>query len=96
MVAALEIDRLIVGAVDVHRLTRHQAYADADRGITTFVGAVPNHDMETAIRAVWLVESNKPLAANCREDCIMRTNRPNVLEEFVGTKVRSCDVRYGS
>jgi hypothetical protein len=51
----------MVGTVDEHPLVGIQTDADAGRGVATVVGAIPHHDVEAAIAAVRLVESDEAL-----------------------------------
>src|SRR6476646_4091585 len=83
-VAALERDRLVVGAVDEHPLVGIQTDADAGRRVATVVGAIPHHDVEAAIAAVRLVESDEALVADRGEDGLVRTDRPQILDGFLG------------
>ena len=79
-VAAFERDRLVVGAVDEHPLVGIQTDADAGRGVAAVVGAIPHHDVEAAIAAVRLVESDEALVADRGEDGLVGTDRPRTLD----------------
>ena len=48
IVSALEIERLVVGAVDMNHLASVQADANASRRTTTLIGPVPHYDVEAA------------------------------------------------
>ena len=78
IVSALEIERLVVGAVDMNHLASVQADANASRRATTLIGAVPHHDVKTALAAARHVESDDALAANRRENGLVGPNRPKV------------------
>ena len=85
IVAALKIDRLALGAVDVNRLARVQADANARRQIATLIGTVPHHDVDGAMATTRLVERDDALTANRREDGLVRPDRPQVLSKVFGS-----------
>src|SRR5680860_1414661 len=91
-VAALEVQRLILGAVDMNHLTRVQGYPNTRCGATTGVSAIPHHDVHTAVATICLVKGDNALAANRRENGLVRPDRPKVLRKFIG----ECgNTRYG-
>ena len=66
IISALEIERLVVRAVNVDHLASVQANPNASRRATALIGPVPHHDVENAIAATRLVESDDALAAVVR------------------------------
>ena len=72
MVSALEIERLVIGAVDIDHLASVQIDPNTSRRVTTLVGEVPHHNVETAMAAVWLIEGDDALAPDRRENRVVR------------------------
>src|SRR5262245_11153552 len=85
IVAALKIDRLVLDAVDVNRLARVQADANARHRIAAFIGTVPHHDVDGAMAPSWLVKRDDALTANRREDGLVRPDGPQVLSKVFGS-----------
>ena len=52
VVSALEIERLVVGAVDMNQLASVQANPNASRRAATLIGPVPHDDVPAALRAL--------------------------------------------
>jgi hypothetical protein len=82
----LETNRFILGGVDVSYLTRVQGDPKPRSGITTFVIAVPHHDVHAAIAAVRFVKGEDALATNRRDDGVVRTDRAQDLCDVAGTR----------
>ena len=81
---ALQVDRLVRGAVDVHRLTRIQGDPNTRGRVAARIAAVPHHDVDAAMAIARHVKGDDALAANRGEDGLVRPNRPKVLGEFIG------------
>ena len=75
VVAALEIEQLVVGAVDMSHLASVQADPNASRRATALIVPVPHDDVEIAIAATRLVEGDDALAANRGENGLVRSHR---------------------
>ena len=86
---ALQVDRLVLGTVDVHHLARAQANSDARRRVTIDIGEVPHHDVDAAMTIARHVKGDDALAANGGEDGLVRPDRPKVLGEFIGS-IQGC------
>ena len=89
VLTALQIDRLVLGAVDVHRLTRIQVDPNTRSRVTARIAAVPHHDVDAAMAIARHVKGDDALAANSGEDGLVRPNRPKVLGEFIGS-IQGC------
>jgi hypothetical protein len=74
MVSALELERLVVGTVDADDLVRVHADPNASRRGAALVGAALHNDVEGAMSAVRLVESEHPLAADRSENDVIRSH----------------------
>ena len=86
---ALQIDRLVLGTVDVHRLARVQVDPNTRSRVTAGIAAVPHHDVDAAMTIARHVKGDDALAANRGEDGLVRPNRPKVLGEFIGS-IQGC------
>jgi hypothetical protein len=80
----LETKGLILGGVDVNHLTRVQGDPEPRRGITTFVTAIPHHNVHDAMAAIGLVEGENSFAADCLDDGVIRTDGPEHLRRIPG------------
>src|SRR6476646_5264671 len=83
-VAALQVDRLVVGAVDMHDLARIKTHSNPRRRGHAGVGIrfVVAHGVDSATTAVWFVERYDALGAKRRENWLVSPHRPQVLYEF--------------
>src|SRR5262245_26684604 len=90
LLAALKIERLIVGTVDMNYLTRIQCHPKPRRRTSTNVGVIPYHDVHAAVVAAGLVEGDDALTANRREDGFVRTDRSKVLCKLLGVGRGTC------
>jgi hypothetical protein len=86
-VAALKVDRLVVGAVDMHYLAWIEADPNTRRCGHAGVGVrfVIDHGIDSAMAVVWLIERYDALVAKRRQNWLMRPNRPQVLYKFIGS-----------
>ena len=86
-VAALKVDRLVVGAVDMHDLAWIEAHPNPRRCGHAGVGVrfLIDHGVDSATTVFWLVERYDTLVAKRRQNWLMRPNRPQVLYEFIGS-----------
>jgi hypothetical protein len=75
MVTALEIDRLVIAAVDVNDLAGPQAYAEARTRVAAGIAAVPHHDIYGAKATTRHIERYNALIANRCENGLMRPDR---------------------
>ena len=89
ILTALQVDRLVLGTVDVHHLTRAQANPNARSRVTIGIAAVPHHDVDAAMTIARHVEGDDALAANRGEDGLVRPDRPKVLGKFIGS-IQGC------
>ena len=93
-VAALKVDRLVIGAVDMHDLAWIEAYSNPRRcghaGVS--VRFVIDHGVDSATTVVWFVERYDAFVAKRRQNWLVSPNRPQVLHEFIG----SCRETEGS
>ena len=82
-VAALQVDRLVVGAVDMHDLAWIEAYPNPRRcgHASVSVRFLIDHGVDSATTVVWLVERYDAFVAKRRQNWLMRPNRPQVLDE---------------
>jgi hypothetical protein len=93
-VATLKVDRLVVGAVDMHDLTWIKAHSNPRRcghaGVS--IRFVIDNGVDGAATVVWFVERYDAFIAKRRQNWLMSPNRPQVLHEFIG----SCRETEGS
>ena len=77
-VAALKVDRLVVGAVDMHYLAWIEAHPNTRRCGHAGVGVrfVIDHGVDKATTVVWLIKRYDALVAERRENGLVRGNRP--------------------
>ena len=77
-VATLKVDRLVVGAVDMHYLAWIEAHPNTRRCGHARVGVrfVIDHGVDSATTVVWLVERYDAFVAKRRQNWLMRPNRP--------------------
>ena len=52
--------------------------------ITTFVTAIPHHNVHYAMAAIGLVEGENSFAADCLDDGVIRTDGPEHLRRIPG------------
>jgi hypothetical protein len=93
-VAALKVDRLVVGAVDMHYLAWIEAHPNPCRcghaGVS--IRFVIDHGVDSATTVVWFVERYDAFVAKRRQNWLVSPNRPQMLYEFIG----SCRETEGS
>ncbi len=84
-VAALQVDRLVVGTVNMHYLTWIQAHPNPRRCGHAGLGVrfVIDHGVYSTTTIVWLVERYDALVAKRRQNWLMRPNGPQVLYKFI-------------
>jgi hypothetical protein len=73
IVSTLEVQRLIIGAVNMNDLARTQANPNLLR--STVVVAVTRHDVDVAVAINWPVEGDDVFIANRRHNGLIRPNR---------------------
>ena len=73
---ALQVDRLVLGTVDVHHLARAQANSDTRSRVAGRITAVPHHDVDAAMTIARHVKGDDALAANRGEDGLVRPTGP--------------------
>ena len=87
-VAALKVDRLVVGAVDMHDLAWIEAHSNPRRcghaGVS--IRFVIDNGVDGATTVVWFVERYDALVAKRRQNWLVSPNRPQVLYEFIGAR----------
>ena len=86
-VAALQVDRLVVGAVDMHDLAWIEAYPNPRRcgHASVSVRFLIDHGVDSATTVVWLIERYNALVAKRRQNWLVSPNRPQVLYKFIGS-----------